>query len=102
MLNLKACDSKLYNIIITPTIPVRPDTKHDKGVPKIAFYAPPEVEILSSCEVELPKGINPLTLTIKAACKTPVTKGLKRIIPVISKKNSHFWGFGPRLPTIWV
>lgn len=101
MLNLEACNKEHYNIIITPTIPVRPDNSgYNKGLPEIAFYAPPEVEILSSCEVQLPKGINPVTLKIKAAC--PGTKGLKRIIPVISKKNSNFWDFGPRLPTIWV
>ena len=102
MLNLEACDTELYNITIKPTIPVRRDDQSGRGLPKIAFYAPPEVEILSSCEVPLSQGINPVTLTIKAACKTSVTKGLKRIIPVISKKNSNFWGFGPRLPTIWV
>ena len=99
MLNLEACDKAFHDIIITPTIPVRPN----RGLrPAITFFAPQDVDILGDCEVPLLQGIQPVTVKIKAACKTSVTKGLKRIIPVIYKKNSNFWGAGPRLPTIWV
>jgi len=88
-------------ITITPTIPVR---RTIRGLPKITFAAPPEVDILdSSCEVELKEGIKPVTVTIKAACKqTGVTKRLKPIIPSIFFQNSAFWNAGVGLPTIWV
>ena len=101
VLNLDACDMDNHVITITPTIPVR---RTERGLPKITFAAPPEVDILdSSCVVELKEGTKPVTVTIKAACKqSGVTEGLKPIVPSIYFQNSAFWRAGVGLPTIWV
>ena len=99
-MNLAICDPENHHITITPTIPVRGTVR---GLPKISFHAPPEVDILQdSCEVELAEGIKPMTITIKAACERDVTEGLKPIIPRISTRNSRFWSHKAGLPTIWV
>ena len=94
------CDPENHKITITPTIPIRNITR---GLPKISFHGPREVDFLEgSCEVELQEGIQPVTITIKAACQSDVTKGLKPIIPYISWQNSRFWSRKTGLNTIWV
>ena len=89
-------------ITITPTIPVR---RHEiRGLPKITFATPPEVDVLqTSCVIELREGIEPVQVTIKAACKQDeITEGLKPIVPSIYFTNSPFWNARVGLPTIWV
>jgi len=99
-----ACALSMKEITITPTIPIR---RTMRGLPKIMFWTPPDVDLLdtkSSCEIELPEGMNSIKVKIKAACKQGgVTQGLQVIVPVISYANSRFWH--PKkvgLPTVWV
>ena len=103
MLNLEACDPSKHIITITPTIPVR---RTHRGLPKITFYTPPEVEVLkSSCEIELLEGIKPVTVAVTGACKQGgvIRTGLKSIVPSIFFTNSRFWHSSlVSLPTIWV
>ena len=107
-MTVNACALSTEEITITPTIPIRKDPRpHGRGLPKISFWTPPDIDLLdskSSCEIELPEGTNTITVKIKAACKQGgVTQGLQAIIPVISYANSRFWH--PRkvhLPTVWV
>jgi len=99
---MEHCNTEHHIITITPTIPIRPTIR---GLPKITFAAPLEVDILDSfCEVTLLEGITPVTVTVKAACNQDgVTEGLKPIIPRISYANSPFWHPDTvGLPTIWV
>ena len=99
---MDACDMTNRKITITPTIPVR---RHAiRGLPKLTFATPPEVDVLEgSCVVELKEGIELVEITIKAACKQDgVTEGLKPIIPSIYFTNSAFWNARVGLPTIWV
>ena len=104
-MTVDACALSTEEITITPTIPIR--RAEIRGLPKISFWTPPDVDLLDtrgSCEIELPEGTNSITVKIKAACKQGgVTQGLQAIIPVISYGNHAFWH--PRkvgLPTIWV
>mgnify|MGYP006973409492 CR=1 FL=1 len=101
-LNLENCETQLYPIEITPTIPVR--KIQGLGLPRLSFYTPREAIILEGCEVELKQGIEPVRIVVKAACQQPnqVSVGLKPIIPHISYSNSLFWNQWIGLPTIWV
>ena len=103
-MTVDACALSAEEITITPTIPIR---RSERGLPKIRFWTPPDVDLLdtkTSCEIELPEGTNSITVKIKAACKQGgVTQGLQPIVPEISFANSIFWH--PKkvgLPTIWV
>ena len=104
-MTVDACALSTEEITVTPNIPIRRDKR--RGLPKISFWTPPDVDLLDtkgSCHIELPEGTNSITVKIKAACKQGgVTQGLQTIVPVISYANSRFWH--PRnvhLPTIWV
>ena len=101
-LNLENCETQLYPIEITPTIPVR--KTQWLGLPRVSFHTPREAIILEGCEVELKQGIEPVRIVVKAACLQPnqVSVGLKPIIPHISRINSPFWNQWIGLPTIWV
>ena len=101
-LNLENCETQLYPIEITPTIPVR--RTQWLGLPRVSFHTPREAIILEGCEVELKQGIQPFRIVVKAACLQPnqVSVGLKPIIPQISRANSPFWNHMIGLPTIWV
>ncbi|XP_067041993.1 von Willebrand factor D and EGF domain-containing protein-like isoform X3 [Acropora muricata] len=104
-LNLKNCETQLYPIDITPTIPVRKTQRPiGGGLPKLSFHTPREAIILEGCQVELKLGIEPVRIVVKAACLQPneVSVGLKPIIPQISYANSLFWNHRIGLPTIWV
>lgn len=103
-MTVDACALSTEEITITPTIPIR---RSKRGLPKIRFRTPPDVDLLdtkSSCEIELPEGTNSKTVKIKAACKQGgVTQGLQVIVPKISFGTHWFWH--PRkvgLPTVWV
>lgn len=103
-MTVESCKLSTEEITITPTIPIR---KTNRGLPKIRFRTPPDVDLVdtkSSCEIELQEGTTSITVKIKAACKQGgVTEGLQAIIPELSHINSLFWH--PRnahLPTIWV
>ena len=98
-LNLKACDTQLHSITITPTIPVR---RTRRGLPKLNFFTPREVTILTGCEIELKRGVDPIQITVKASCGQEVSDGLKPVIPKIFQQNSRFWHRNVGLPTIWV
>ena len=100
-INLENCETQLYPIEITPTIPVR---KTWLGLPKLSFHTPREAIILEGCEVELKQGVESVRIVVKAACLQPnqVSVGLKPIIPYVSHINSHFWNPLIGLPTIWV
>lgn len=99
-LNLENCETQLYPITITPTIPVRKSL----GLPKLSFGTPREAVIVQGCEVELKLGIKPVNILVKAAClqASRVFVGLKPIIPRISYSNGPFWNQMIGLPTIWV
>ncbi|XP_068720616.1 von Willebrand factor D and EGF domain-containing protein-like [Montipora capricornis] len=99
VLNLEACDTQLHPITITPTIPVR---RTIRGLPKLTFFTPREVTILTGCEIELNKGVDPIQITVKASCGQEVSEGLKPVIPKIFHQNSLFWRRDVGLPTIWV
>ena len=103
-INLENCETQLYPIAITPTIPVRKTQRLGGGLPKLSFYTPRDAIILQGCEVELKLGIEPVHIVVKAACLQPnqVSVGLKPIIPHISYQNSLFWDRNIGLPTIWV
>ena len=104
-LNLENCETRLYPIEITPTIPVRKTQWFGGGgLPRVSFYTPREAIILEGCEVELKQGIEPVRIVVKAACLQPnqVSVGLKTIMPYISHTNSPFWNPSIGLPTIWV
>ena len=108
-LNLKNCETQLYPIAITPTIPVRSTHRSTQrpfggGLPKLSFHTPKEAVILQGCEVELKLGIESVHIVVKAAClqSRQVSEGLKPIIPHISYPNSDFWNHDIGLPTIWV
>lgn len=103
-MTVESCQLSTEEITITPTIPIR---KTDRGLPKLRFRMPPDVDLLdtkSSCEIELQEGTKTLTVKIKAACKQGrVTEGLQAIIPELSYRNSRFWDPGNvSLPTVWV
>ena len=103
-INLKNCETQLYPIAITPTIPVRKTQRLGGGLPRLSFHTPREAIILQGCEVELKLGIEPVHIVVKAACLQPnqVSVGLRPIIPHISYQNSLFWDRNIGLPTIWV
>ena len=103
-INLENCETQLYPIEITPTIPVRKTQWLGNGLPRLSFYTPREAIILEGCEVELKQGVEPVRIVVKAACLQPneVSVGLKPIIPHISHPNSPFWNQWIGLPTIWV
>ena len=103
-MTLESCQLSTEEITITPTIPV---VRTLRGLPRIAFWMPPDVVLVdsqSSCNMPLKEGTQSITVKIKAACKQGgVTEGLQTIVPVLSHINSRFWR--PRnahLPTIWV
>ena len=102
-MTVDACALSTEEITITPTIPIRRDKF--RGLPKISFWTPPDVDLLdtkSSCQIELQEGTNSITVKIKAACKQGgVTQGLQAIIPEISYTHSRVWK-NVGLPTIWV
>ena len=62
-----------------PTIPVR---KFNNKYPEITFYAPEEVHITQSCRATL-KELEPVHITVTAACDQDWKPGLKPIVPVL-------------------
>ena len=102
---MESCALSTQEITITPTIPVISTER--RGLPRIAFWMPPDVVLAdsqASCDMPLKEVTQSVTVKIKAACKQGgVTEGLQPIVPALSYKNSNFWH--PRkvhLPTIWV
>jgi len=104
VVTVESCQLSTEEITIKPTIPIR---RNFRGLPKIRFRMPPDIDLLdskSSCEIELQEGTKNITVKIKAACKrSSVTQGLQAIIPEISFRNNPFWSSeNVILPTIWV
>lgn len=86
----------------TPTIPVRAytDPQGNKRYPKITFYAPQEVNIKQSCVATL-KELEPVYLTVTAACDQDLKPGLKLIAPIFLQKT-RVWNDQTSLPKVWV
>ena len=86
----------------TPTIPVREYNKGqgNKRYPKITFYAPQEVNIKRSCEATL-KELEPVYLTVTAACPQVLKPGLKLIDPMFTQ-TTLAWNQKYSLPKVWV
>ena len=63
----------------SPTIPVR---KFKNKYPTIIFYAPEGVNIETSCKATL-KDLEPVHVTVTAACYQDLKPGIKPIVPVL-------------------
>ena len=96
-------DPLFHNITLTPTIPVRRNSRGD--FVSVTFYLPKGLWLVNKekCSVQL-EGTKPVTVQVGATCT--MLYGLKKfsvITPKITNNlwDSRFWrAFG--LPTIWV
>ena len=104
-LNISECTDPLFhNIILTPTIPVRRNSKGN--FLSVTFYLPNGLWLVNKekCDVQL-EGTKSVTVKVGATCTTLYgSTKLSVITPAITNSfQSEFWGvFGFGLPTIWV
>ena len=98
-LHLTNCDYKTeYVVTFSPTIPVR---KFNKKYPAITFYAPEEVHIRQSCKATL-KDLEPVHITVTAACYQETKPGFKPIVPVLLETTPVWNATDFSLLKVWV
>ena len=98
----ESCSLSISTITFTPTIPAR---QNDAGEwLNITFWLPQEIQLVdqNQCHTEL-RGIQNITIQLKASCQGAGVQGLKAIIPRIRNlHHSNLWHPEASLPTIWV